>query len=80
MKVGDVIRVINIDPRLPEESRIVWEAALGKCFPIQDITEWGAVEVEVSSSTEIGDDGDTIYISDCIYLDADEFELAENPA
>jgi hypothetical protein len=80
VKVGDVIRVIKLDPRLPEESRIVWEAALGKCFPIAQIIESGAVEVEVSSSTEISDDGEMLYISDCIYLDADEFELAENPA
>jgi hypothetical protein len=80
VKVGDVIRVIKIDPGLPDESRIVWEAALGKCFPITSIIESGAVEVEVSNSTEIDDDGVTLYISDCIYLDADEFEFVENPA
>ena len=80
VKVGDIIRVIKIDPRLPEESRKVWEAALGRSFPIQNIEDSGLVEVEVSSSTETNKDGETIYTSDYIYLDRSEFELVESPA
>jgi len=59
---------------------MVWESALGKCFPIRNIEASGLIEIEVSHTAASHDDGDVVHIIECIYLDADEFELIENPA
>jgi hypothetical protein len=77
VKVGDIVRLVKApQPALPEESRVLWNECLGKTFAIT-LIEDGVVEIEVRSWEERGPNGETVFCSDCFYLNPDEFELVD---
>jgi hypothetical protein len=49
--VGDWIRLVEIPPgieKMPEETQIVFEKALGKTFRIEDFNEYGCAELDLT--------------------------------
>lgn len=55
MKKGDKVRIIAVPPGLVEDSELgtlaVFQQCIGKEFEIQEITESGFLELEMSSVT-----------------------------
>jgi hypothetical protein len=80
IKIGDLVRVIKQAPEtLPDESRVLWNACVGKIFPVTEVDENGLVEIEVSRREERDAEGGRTFIFDCLYLGPDEFELVIKP-
>lgn len=51
ISVGDWVRLVEIPPgieRMPEETQIVFERALGKTFKIEDFDEYGHAELDLT--------------------------------
>jgi hypothetical protein len=67
--VGDVVRLIEIPPAVlhdaPEETRVVFEQALGETFVIRGFGPYGHAELHISKSKRF----DTIWVEpDCLQL------------
>ena len=71
---GDMVRVTRIPPDLGDRAGIgtpqVFEAALGKIFRVQDITEHGLLELVVAERHPSSD----TYESDTIWIEPDFVE------
>lgn len=49
LDVGDWVRLAEIPPgKMPEETRIVFEKALGKTFKIENFDEYGCAELDLT--------------------------------
>ena len=47
--IGDWVRLVEIPPeKMPEETQIVFEKALGKTFKVQDFNEYGCAELDLT--------------------------------
>jgi hypothetical protein len=71
---GDMIRIISIPPDLDDRAGIgtpqVFEAALGKTFRVEEISEHGLLELVVSERHPSSD----TYQSDTIWIEPDFVE------
>lgn len=71
MKPGDLVRVVAIPPRLPDnaETKLVFERCVGRTFPIIDIAAHGHVELEVGEVMGVSASLHSIWIEpECLEL------------
>lgn len=70
-KPGDAVRIVTIPPLtgMPAETIALFNACLGKCFPVTAIGPYGHLEIEVSREFQnaFADQTDSVWIEpDCV--------------